>query len=146
MLLGDLKLSSSAYFEVLEHEFIGALRTHDDQVVARAFKRLNEVYEQHRIEVDKTVEVASRYASKQLVDLNDTSRRAQWLLGSVGGACLLFVLVIYVFVARRIKFLLGAEPAELRKEMEIFASGDLRHNMDEAPPGQCFVCTSECTR
>ncbi len=125
-LLGAQKQASDAYFNALEQQFIPALQQGDNAAVGKAFNELKAAYDQHRMGVDKTVEVANAYADAQLAQMSSTSSNARWLLGLVGGLSTLVAWLIYVFVARRIKTMLGAEPAELRQEMARFAAGDLR--------------------
>lgn len=125
-LFGAQKQASDAYFHALETHFIPALQQGDQAAAGKAFDELKAAYDLHRLGVDKTVQVANAYADAQLVKMSNTSSNARWLLGLVGGLSTLVAWLIYTFVARRIKTLLGAEPAELRQEMARFASGDLR--------------------
>jgi len=131
-LLGAQKKASDTYFSALETHFIPALKQGNQAAADAAFEELKVAYDLHRLGVDKTVQVANAYADAQLLEMSNTSSNARWLLGLVGGLSTLVAWLIYTFVARRIKTLLGAEPAELRQEMARFASGDLRN--DNRPP------------
>lgn len=140
---GELKRSLIAYFDVLQGPFLSAWNQANAGAEALAFKQLNEAYELHRVEVDKTVTIANRYASAQLDGLTQKTSLAQWLLGGIGGVCLVLTLIIYAFVARRINGLLGAEPAKLRLEMENFASGNLRDEGDAPMTGSVLSALSD---
>ncbi len=134
-LLGEQKQASDAYFSRLESNFIPALQQGDEAAAAKAFDQLKLAYDQHRTGVDKTVQVGNAYANAQLEDMSTTSNNARWVLGLVGGLSTLIAWLIYVFVARRVKTMLGAEPAELLEEMARFASGDLRNSARPAIAG-----------
>ncbi|MGV8864626.1 MAG: methyl-accepting chemotaxis protein [Pseudomonas sp.] len=125
-LLGAQKQASDAYFSALEKHFIPALQQGDLPAIGKAFDELKAAYDLHRLGVDKTVQAGNAFADAQLVEMSNTSSNARWLLGLVGGLSTLVAWMIYTFVARRIKTMLGAEPAVLRQEMARFASGDLR--------------------
>ncbi|XKV50496.1 methyl-accepting chemotaxis protein [Pseudomonas sp. nanlin1] len=134
-LLGEQKQASDAYFSRLESNFIPALQQGDEAAAAKAFDQLKLAYDQHRTGVDKTVQVANAYANAQLEDMSTTSSNARWVLGLVGGLSTLIAWLIYLFVARRVKTMLGAEPAELLAEMARFASSDLRNSARPAIAG-----------
>jgi diguanylate cyclase (GGDEF)-like protein len=59
------------------------------------------------------------------MDLSTTKQRIVWVLSVVAGLCIAIALALFFAVGRRISNMLGAEPAELHREMLRLAKGDL---------------------
>ena len=142
-LLGKQKAASDAYFELLESQFMPAIRQANDVAARQAFTDLKRIYETHRAGVDGTVKSAGDYAERKLAGMGKMAERARWLLLAIGGGCIMLALLIYIFVARRIHALLGAEPAELREEMARFAAGDLRSQAAQTAAGSVLAALDD---
>jgi predicted signal transduction protein with EAL and GGDEF domain len=124
-LLGEEKTHADAYWAYLELTWMPlALAGHDAQAKT-AFAKLQSLYEAHRLGVDSTVAVASAWADARFMDLSTTKQRMVWVLSIVAGLCIAIALVLFFVVGRRISNMLGAEPAELHREMLRLAKGDL---------------------
>jgi methyl-accepting chemotaxis protein len=147
-LLGEQKIASDRYFDILERQFLPALENDDTATARTAFGDLKHAYGMHRTGVDKTVTVASTYASDQLKQMDTTERQAKWLLGLISLASIALALAIHGLVARGIHRLLGAEPAILREDMAQFASGDLRDRLiaRTAPEGSVLAALVDARR
>jgi hypothetical protein len=90
-----------------------------------AFAKLQALYESHRLGVDATVTLASAWAQAKFADLSTTKRRIVGVLRAVAGLCIAIALALFFTVGRRISNMLGAEPAELHREVLRLAKGDL---------------------
>ena len=134
-LLGAQKQDGQAYGQVLNKDVLPALRAGDEPQARAAFDRLKTLYSAHRGGVDATVKLAGAWSTARLDDLSLTTRNALWVLSLVASLCLVGAVVLYLFVARHVGRLLGAEPEHLRVEMARLAEGDLRASQRNAPAG-----------
>ncbi|HEX5392582.1 MAG TPA: methyl-accepting chemotaxis protein [Rhodocyclaceae bacterium] len=142
-LMGTQKEKAAAYFAAMEQSFLPAVLAGQDDVARQHFSQLKQLYEEHRSGVDATVKVANAWADERLASLGKTSQNARWLLGGIGGACVLFAVVLYLTIAKRIDSLLGAGPEALRAEMMRLAAGDLRPSEQSAAPGSVMAALRE---
>ena len=134
-LLGAQQKNGLAYWQKLEKDFLPAVLAGDDQTARTAFAELKALYADHRAAVDATVKLAGAWSDARLADLSATTRHALWVLSLVATLCLAGAVVLYLFVARHVARLLGAEPEQLRVEMVRLAAGDLRSSPCGAPEG-----------
>ncbi len=124
-LLGEEKTHADAYWAHLELTWMPLALAGQDAQAKTAFAKLQSLYEAHRLGVDATVAIASAWADARFMDLSTTKRRMVWVLSIVAGLCIAIALVLFFTVGRRISNMLGAEPAELHREMLRLAKGDL---------------------
>jgi len=125
-LLGKQKVQGEAYWTQLEQAFIPAVLAGRDEEARKVFGELKGLYEGHRSGVDATVVLANQWAGERLADLSATTQRTLWAMSAVVGICVVVAILMFFVVSGRIARLLGAEPEELRAEMERLAQGDLR--------------------
>ena len=125
-LLGKQKERGEAYWTQLEQAFIPAVLAGRDEEARKVFSELKGLYEAHRSGVDATVLLANQWAGERLADLSATTQRTLWIMSVVVGVCVVVAILIFFVVSGRIARLLGAEPEELRADMERLAQGDLR--------------------
>lgn len=142
-LMGLQKQKAAAYFDIIGKEFLPAALSGQDEVARQHFTQLKQLYEEHRNGVDATVKVTNAWADERLSSLGKTSHQARWLLGGIGGLCVLFAVALYFTIAKRIDSLLGAGPEALRAEMMRLAAGDLRPSDQWATPGSVMAALRE---
>jgi methyl-accepting chemotaxis protein len=125
-LLGKQKDQGEAYWTQLEQTFMPAVLAGRDEEARKVFGELKGLYEAHRSGVDASVLLANQWAGERLADLSATTQRTLWVMSVVVGICVVVAILIFFVVSGRIARLLGAEPEELRADMERLAQGDLR--------------------
>jgi methyl-accepting chemotaxis protein len=125
-LLGKQREKSEAYWQLLEKSFLPAVLAGNDDEAKTVFVQLKQLYQEHRDAVDATVKLASGWADQRMADLSVTTERTRWVVSIVGLLCVATAIILFFVVSRRIAQTLGAEPEELRAEMERLAEGDLR--------------------
>jgi len=125
-LLGKQKDQGEAYWTLLEKTVIPAVLAGRDEEARKVFGELKGLYEAHRSGVDATVLLANQWAGERLADLSATTQHTLWIMSVVVGICVVVAILIFFVVSGRIARLLGAEPEELRADMERLAQGDLR--------------------
>ncbi|OYU32338.1 MAG: hypothetical protein CFE39_03675 [Comamonadaceae bacterium PBBC2] len=116
-LMGTQKQAADAYWDYVDREFVPAALEGRDADAKNAFASLNKLYQAHRTGVDATVKLAATWADARMEELHQTKQRTLLVLSLVASLCVAVALCLFVLVGRRIANMLGAEPAQLHREI-----------------------------
>jgi methyl-accepting chemotaxis protein len=124
-LLGEQRRAADDFWTVLQGSYLKALQTGNQASIDQEFTRVHEAYLRHRAGVDRTVELASAYATRTLEDVETTAasaRRQVVLIATIG---ILIVGLSMIFFIRLILRRLGEEPQLIQAVASQIASGNL---------------------
>ena len=130
-LLGAQREAADRFWSIALGGYATALRAGDSARAEVAFTTLRQAYLSHREGVDRTVELASAYASATLDSLNATARGTRSLILAVALAGSALVIVFMTLVTREIMRRLGGEPHVIQGIAQRIANGDLRSDSRE---------------
>lgn len=124
-LFGEQKQTADAFWKIALGEFSQAIEQGDTTRAKSLAADTQQVYLAHRVAAEGTLNVAQRYATEQLKQLNTTSSQVRWLVLVLAGGGALLATIVMALVAREIMRRLGGEPLLMLEAAQRIASGDL---------------------
>jgi methyl-accepting chemotaxis protein len=125
-LLGEGKDHAEAFFQELEGTFLPAVREGDRDKAAESLTKLRSLYDAHRAEVDKTVQLGTALASDQQNAMNTIRARSVAVSLTLLGLLAVLAGFLFMLVSRTIMRRLGGEPLIVTEAAKRMAQGDLR--------------------
>ncbi len=124
-LLGKHRETAEQFFQELEGVFLPAVRRGDTTSADQSLARLRTIYDTHRAEVDKSLELGNALADEQQKAMERI--RASSLIAGLGLLLAVAMLAgsFFYLLSRTIMRRLGGEPAELASAARRMAQGDL---------------------
>lgn len=120
-LLGTQLAEGKSWWDVLNKDYIPALKAGDSDSMKQAEKKLDAHYSAHRTAVDQTVIAANKYATDKAETLTSVSTWSNLLLISLGITAVVIMLLASTTVIKRIKMRLE----QANNAVKAVASGDL---------------------
>ena len=125
-LLGKHRETGQAFFSELDHAFVAAIRSGNRTEAEQSLSKLRALYDAHRAEVDKTVQLGTTLADDQQKAMERVRTRALTVALVLLGSTALLAALFFRLVGRSILSRLGNEPAELTAAARRMANGDLK--------------------
>lgn len=128
-LTGKQQAAGKSLFEIAEGPMSSAILQNNKEEAHKELGNMKKLYAEHRTEVDKTVELANKYAESTGQQMYSSSKAARlW-------AALTFVMLLSLLIWFSWRFGLqllqrvGSEPDELANVVAYIAAGDLSKNI-----------------
>ncbi|MBK8973316.1 MAG: methyl-accepting chemotaxis protein [Hahellaceae bacterium] len=140
-LLGEQKQAADVFWSVVMGSYTDAIKKRDQGAIESEFGKVRSAYLRHRQGVDKTVALASAFASSTLTELEMNGARSGNLLLAVAIIGTAIIGLSMVWVIHSILRKLGGEPSVIQQVAQRIAQGDLSHgdSRSNAPAGSLMV-------
>jgi methyl-accepting chemotaxis protein len=122
-----------AFYAAVERDFIPAIRNGDRPAAEAAMRKLHALYAQHRLAIDKVVDMANQRAADDEAAAGSRVASASWQLVAIFVLAMAAAIGVALQILRKLFLQLGGDPAQAAELAGRIAGGDLTVGIELRP-------------